>query len=105
MMIRDGHVVERPAHELTDAEAYAVRQQLADHGIPVAFGRDIDAVLHVWALAPTSTADEVYALRQVKALTDARVDWHGVPVCPIHGTGTPTQGCSFCARTGREVAR
>jgi hypothetical protein len=102
--IVDGHVVEAPARELTQVDAYLVRKHLADQGIRVVLGRDIDRVLHIWALTPTTTAQEVAALRAFAAATDARLAWHGVPVCPIHGASTPTEGCSLCGRAGREVA-
>lgn len=104
--IRDGHVVERVTHELTDIEAYDVRKHLAADGIPVVLGKDVDQVLHIWALAPMPTRDEVRALAAFRAVTDARLAFHAVPACPIHGVdGAPTQGCKFCARTGREAGR
>lgn len=47
---------------------------------------------------------EQAAERMRWARDTARLAWHGVPVCPIHGASTPTEGCSLCGRAGREVA-
>lgn len=76
IQIRDGHVIERAAHELTDVEAYTVRGQLAAAGIRVVLGQDIDRVVHIYALAPTSTRQEVRALAAFQAVTDSRLAWH-----------------------------
>lgn len=74
--IRDGHVIERVTHHLTPTEAYAVRGQLATQGIRVLLGYDVHHVLHIYALDPTSTEQEVQALRAFTAVTDAPVHWH-----------------------------
>lgn len=74
--IRDGHVVERIAHQLTDVEAYALRGQLAAQGIRVVLGQDVHRVLHIWALEPTTTRQEVRALAAFRERTDAPLAFH-----------------------------
>jgi hypothetical protein len=75
-ILADGRPIDRIAHQLTDVEAYAVRAQLADEGIRVAFGQDIDSVLHIYALDPVDTRAEVRALAAVGRVTDARLAFH-----------------------------
>lgn len=75
--ICNGHVVDRIAHELTDAELAAVTAELAGVGIRVEPVIDVFRTVHLWARQPTTTVQEVTALTAVKAVTDARVDWHG----------------------------
>lgn len=74
--IRDGHVVDTPARELTDVDAYQVRGQLAAQGIRVVLGTDIDHVVHIYALDPTSTAQEVRAIAAFRERTDCRLAFH-----------------------------
>lgn len=72
----NGTVVGRIAHELTDVEAYTVRGQLAAEGIRVVLAADIDRVLHIYALLPVTTRQEVRALSAFAEVTDARLAWH-----------------------------
>jgi hypothetical protein len=76
-VIRDGHVVDHIAHELTDREATRISRTLARDGIRVEPVADPFGVLHLWALAPTSTLQEVTALAAFAAETDCRLAWHG----------------------------
>lgn len=62
-------------HELTAAEAAAIRAELHAEHIDVTVAV-VDHVAHVCPLGPVSTADEVAALRAVEAHTDAFV-WDG----------------------------
>lgn len=75
--IRDGRAVDVVRHELTDVEAYRVRGQLAAAGIRVVLGKDVDRVLHIYALTELTTEQEVRALAAFRALTDCRMAWHG----------------------------
>lgn len=71
-----GHVVERPAHELTDAEQVRIVLSLAEQGIHVVTALDLDDVLHLWATEPTSTVQEVRAIAAFAGVTDARLAFH-----------------------------
>ncbi len=74
--IVDGHVVERPARELSDRDAHMVTAALAAAGIrvePVL----CDHVVHLWAKRPCSVEQEVRALAMFFAVTDCRLAWHG----------------------------
>jgi hypothetical protein len=75
--IRDGHVVDRIAREITDAEAHRITIALAAQGIRVEPVVDAHHVLNLWAKTPCTTAQEVVALAAFKAVTDARLAWHG----------------------------
>lgn len=74
--IRNDHVVDVIRRELDDTEQHRIAAQLAEQGIRVEPVIDVYHVLHLWALEPTTTADEVRALRAFKDRTDCRVDWH-----------------------------
>lgn len=71
-----GRVVEQVTHELTDTDQTQVTAALAAHGIRVEPVVDVFHVLHLWALAPVTTRQEVEALRAFRAVTDARLIWH-----------------------------
>lgn len=75
-MISNGHAVDRIAHEITDAEAHRVTLALAAQGIRVRPATDVDRVLHLWALAPVSTKQEVKAIAAFRLVTDSRLAWH-----------------------------
>jgi hypothetical protein len=75
--IRDGHVHETPARELTQSELIDVRLELVPLGVHVTPAVDVYHYLHLWSLVPTSTRQEVAALRAFAARTDARLVWHG----------------------------
>lgn len=75
--IRDGHCVDVIRRELGDTEQHRIAADLAVQGIRVEPVVDVYHVLHLWALEPVTTADEVRALRAFKDRTDCRVDWHG----------------------------
>lgn len=72
-----GHVVERPARELTTADANHVTAALAEQGIHVEPVVDVFRVVHLWAEEPVSTEQEVRALYAFSAVTDCRLAWHG----------------------------
>jgi hypothetical protein len=71
-----GHVTERVARELTPVKQILVTAMLAAHGIHVEAVIDVFNVLHVWALRPATTRQEVEALAAFRAVTDARLVWH-----------------------------
>jgi hypothetical protein len=71
-----GHVVDVIAHELTDRETAELTAALAAAGIRVAPVTDIYHVLHLWALQPTTTAQEVAVLAAFGKVTDCRLAWH-----------------------------
>lgn len=75
--IVNGRPVDRIAHEITDAEAHQVTTALAAQGIRVEPVIGVDHTLNLWAKTALTTAQEVTAIAAFKALTDARVDWHG----------------------------
>lgn len=72
-----GHVVDRPARELTTADANRVTAALAADGILVRPVLDVFRVVHLWAADPITTAQEVAALAAFSAVTDCRLAWHG----------------------------
>lgn len=71
---------ERPApetpvlHPLSPVEAEAIKERLAADGIPVTIR--VGDWVHLYPAGPVDTEGEVRALAAVKAVTDARVDWH-----------------------------
>lgn len=75
--IRNGHAVDVLRRELDDNEQQRIAIALAEQGIRVAPVVDVFHVLHLWALAPVTTAQEVTALAAFHAKTDARLAWHG----------------------------
>lgn len=76
--IRNGHAVDVLRRELDDNEQQRIAIALAEQGIRVAPVVDVFHVLHLWALEPVTTAQEVTALTAFHAETDARLAWHGV---------------------------
>jgi hypothetical protein len=77
LAILNGHVVERPVRELSDTDAHHVRAQLAATGVQVVVGMDLDHVVHIFAIEPVSTEQEVRALAAFMRRTDCRLAWHG----------------------------
>lgn len=71
-----GRVVERVTRELSDADQARITQALAEHGIRVEPVIDVLHVLHLWALQPTTTRQEVEAIAAYSAATDARLFFH-----------------------------
>jgi hypothetical protein len=63
-------------HEITDTEAATVTAGLAEHGIRIEPVVDVFHVLHLWALAPTTTRQEVQAIAAFRTVTDCRLAWH-----------------------------
>lgn len=64
-----------PVHPLSFLEASVIADGLADTcgiRIKVELGR----VVHLYALGPVTTAQEVAALRAFAAVTDSRLAWH-----------------------------
>lgn len=72
-----GRVVGIVVRELDDDQAHRITTALAAEGIRVEPVVDIDHVLHLWALGPVSTEQEVRALNAYAAETDCRLAWHG----------------------------
>lgn len=64
-------VIARP---LVAADADVLTSVLADVGIPVRV--ETGPIVHLYALAPVSTRDEVRVLAAVGCTTDARICWH-----------------------------
>jgi hypothetical protein len=64
-------VIARP---LTPLDAADLVEDLAVLGIPVRV--EVDQVIHLHALAPVTTSQEVTALRATAARSDARIAWH-----------------------------
>lgn len=71
-----GRLVERVAHQITDAEQAAVTKALAAQDIHIALVVDVYQAVHLWAQQPTTTIQEVRALAAAAAVTDARLIWH-----------------------------
>lgn len=69
------HVHDRVLHPLTEWEAEAISDDLAEAEVPVMV--QVDDVVHLWALEPVGIEQEVRALYAVAAVTDALVRWHG----------------------------
>lgn len=72
--IRDGHVVSRVTRPLRWPEAGDLSAKLGREGILVLI--EAGPVVHLTALAPTTTWQEVRALALVAERTDARLAWH-----------------------------
>lgn len=68
---RTGTITARP---LTPAAAGLLTKQLAGEGIDLLV--ETGPVVHLTALLPVTTAQEVHALAVVGAVTDARLAWH-----------------------------
>jgi hypothetical protein len=75
--IRHGHVVDIIRRELDDHELADIAAVLAQQGIRVAPVVDVYHTLHLWALAPMTTRQEVRAVAAYRNETDCRIDWHG----------------------------
>jgi hypothetical protein len=75
-----GHVVERPGREISDTQAISVAAGLLAAGIHVVPVVDVFHTLHLWAQQPTTTPQEVAALRAFHAVTDVRMAWHPAEV-------------------------
>lgn len=69
-----GHVVERAARPLPWTAASQLAEDLARDGIYVLI--EAGEVVHLTALVPTTTAQEVRVLRETLLLTDSRIAWH-----------------------------
>jgi hypothetical protein len=76
LKVDHGRTVEITARELTDAEIHDFAKAFARDGIRIEPVLDIFGVLHLWALEPTTIAQEVAVLRAVAAVTDSRLAWH-----------------------------
>ena len=63
------------ARPLTAAAASDLMRQLADEGIDVLI--EPGPVVHLTALLPVTTEQEVHAFRVVAEHTDGRLAWHG----------------------------
>jgi hypothetical protein len=74
--IRDGHAVDVIVRELDDQEQHRIAVDLAAQGIRVEPVLDPFHVLHLWALTPCTTEQEVQALTAFRARTDCRLAWH-----------------------------
>lgn len=89
------------ARELTDHELIGIAMGLAAQDIWVSPTVDVFHTLHLWALEPYSTEQEVKALRAFAEHTDCRIDWHGKVAakhCPIHAEALAS--CSLCRQAG-----
>jgi hypothetical protein len=75
-----GRVIERVTSELSPAKQIVVTAALAEHGIYVEPVINVFHVLHLWALHPTTTRQEVEAIAAFHAVTDARLAWHPAEV-------------------------
>lgn len=71
-----GHVVDIIRRELDDNEQHQLAADLAAQGIRVAPVVDIFHTLHLWAMTPCTTRQEVRALAAFRARTDCRLAWH-----------------------------
>lgn len=71
-----GRTQEIVARELTHREQHRITTTLAKQGIQIEPAIDIFHVLHLWAKAPCTTAEEVAALAAYAEVTDARIAWH-----------------------------
>lgn len=75
--IRDGHIHEHVGRELTDDELARIAKRVAKtEGVRVEPVVDVFHVLHLWALAPCDTRQEVRAIAAFQGETDARLAWH-----------------------------
>lgn len=68
--------VGRIARPLDGIAAFCLVSALADQGVPLRVVEDGRKIVHLHALAPTTTADEVRAIRAFSSITDARIAWH-----------------------------
>lgn len=76
-VISDGRAVNRIAHEITDREAHIVSRVLATQGIHVEPTEpDVYGVVHLWAMRPVTTAQEVRAIAAFKAISDGLFHFH-----------------------------
>lgn len=71
-----GRTQEIVQHELTHREQHRITKDLRKQGIRVEPAIDAFHVLHLWAKAPCTTAEEVTVLAAYAACTDARMVWH-----------------------------
>lgn len=71
-----GHVHDVVTHEISDRDTARITRALADQGIRVEPIVDIFHVLHLWALVPCTTEQEVRALYAFHEVTDCRIAWH-----------------------------
>lgn len=74
--LETGRTQEIVARELTRRDQRRVTSALAKQGIQVEPAIDVFHVLHLWAKAPCTTAEEVAALAAYAEVTDARIAWH-----------------------------
>jgi hypothetical protein len=65
------------AQRLDGIRAFCLVTAFADQGVPLRVVEDRRHVVHLHALAPMTTAQEVHALRAFAAITDQRLAWHG----------------------------
>ena len=75
--IRNDHVVDVIRRELDDTELAEIAAALAWLDIKVCPVVDVFHTLHLWALAPTTTAQAVRVVASFQRCTDCRVAWHG----------------------------
>jgi hypothetical protein len=66
-------VIARP---IDGIQVFLLTMALADEGIRVRVHAD-HRVVHLHAIAPTTTEQEVRALRAFSEITDQRIAWHG----------------------------
>jgi hypothetical protein len=71
-----GRTFEVVQHEMTPREQRRTLRALARQGIQVEPAIDAFHVLHLWAKAPLSTIEEVWAIAAFAAVTDARIAFH-----------------------------
>lgn len=74
LRITDGHVRDVVTRPLSPIQAARIAEDLAGQGICVLV--ETGPVVHVTALWPTSTKQEVAALTAFRDATDARLAWH-----------------------------
>ena len=78
-----GRTQEIVTRELTHREQHSITRDLRKRGIRVEPAIDAFHVLHLWAIEPLSTEQEVWAIGAFKQVTDARIDFH--PKAVTHG--------------------
>lgn len=74
--IRNGHCVDVIRCELDDGEQHRIAAALAEQGIRVEPVVDVFHTLHLWALQPVTTRQEVRAVAAYRNATDCRIDFH-----------------------------
>jgi cytochrome b len=75
IQIRDGHVIDVVARPLHWLVAAIVAEHLShEHGIRIRI--QLGPVVHLTALRPVTTEQEVVALRALRRFTDAPLAWH-----------------------------